>query len=314
LSIPKYNELIVPALKFLGEHNSLKMKEFENPLAQEFSLTDHDMSLMYPSGNKNIFYDRIGWALSYLAMSGLVIKPRRAYYEITETGRKMLDTPAKINEYITKQMQKRNKERVATALHKDNMDIEINDTVNVNDETPSETINFSFEKIKRKIYNDILDTIISKTPREFEKLVVLLLQKMGYGGEIKNSGEVTQYSNDHGIDGIIKEDILGFGRIYIQAKRYQRDAKIGREDLNKFVGALAVAQSSKGVFITTSSFNKNALEYVEKLNSSTTLVLIDGNQLAEYIYDYSLGMQTEQVIEIKKLDSDFWDTMDDEKS
>ena len=106
---------------------------------------------------------------------------------------------------------------------------------------------------------------------------------MGYGGEIKNSGEVTQYSNDNGIDGIIKEDVLGFGRIYIQAKRYQRDNKIGREDLNKFVGALAVAQSNKGVFITTSSFNKNAIEYASKLNNNTTLVLIDGEQLAKYI-------------------------------
>ncbi|MDQ1264393.1 MAG: restriction system protein, partial [Campylobacterota bacterium] len=178
--------------------------------------------------------------------------------------------------------------------------------------TPSETIDISFKKIKNKIYNDILDTIISKTPREFEKLVVALLQKMGYGGEIQNSGEVTQYSNDNGIDGIIKEDVLGFGRIYIQAKRYKREIKIGREDLNKFVGALAVAQSNKGVFITTSNFNKNAIEYASKLNNNTTLVLIDGEQLAKYIYDYSLGMQTEQIIEIKKLDSDFWDSMEDD--
>ena len=134
---------------------------------------------------------------------------------------------------------------------------------------------------------------------------------MGYGGEVKAAGEVTQYSNDKGIDGIIKEDVLGLGRIHIQAKRYARENTVGREEVQKFVGALAVAQSNKGVFITTSSYSKGAIKYAENLNGTTTLVLIDGNKLAEYIYQYSLGMQTEQTIEIKKLDSDFWDSIDD---
>jgi restriction system protein len=266
---------------------------------------------MYDSGNGPVFYDRISWALSYLNMAGLTKKPKRAHYEITEEGIKLLATPDKVNDYISKKVQQRNQDKNTIS---DNTPPSTNIDDSDNDMTPSETIEISFQKIKIKIYNDILDTIISKTPREFEKLVVALLQKMGYGGEIQNSGEVTQYSNDNGIDGIIKEDVLGFGRIYIQAKRYQKENRIGREDLNKFVGALAVAQSNKGVFITTSSFNKNAIEYASKLNNNTTLVLIDGEQLAKHIYDYSLGMQTEQIIEIKKLDSDFWDIMEDDIS
>ncbi len=153
--------------------------------------------------------------------------------------------------------------------------------------------------------------ILNKSPREFEKLVVMLLQKMGYGGEVKAAGEVTQYTNDKGIDRIIKEDVLGLGRIHIQAKRYARENTIGRDEVQKFVSALVVAQSNKGVFITTSSYSKGAIEYAENLNGTTTLVLIDGNNLAEYIYQYNLGMQTEQTIEIKKLDSDFWDSIDD---
>jgi restriction system protein len=134
---------------------------------------------------------------------------------------------------------------------------------------------------------------------------------MGYGGEIKNSGFVTSRTNDGGIDGIIKEDILGLGRIHIQAKRYKLDSGIGREAIQSFVGALAVAQSNKGVFITTSYFSKGAIDYAENLNGLTTVVLIDGEQLAEYIYDFDLGMQVEQTIQIKKLDSDFWDSMQD---
>lgn len=311
MSIPTHDEIRVPALKLLKENGILKLKDFETPLAKEFNLTHDELVKMYDSGNGPVFYDRISWALSYLNMAGLTKKPKRAYYEITEDGIKILSTPEKVDDYITEKVQQRNQEKSNISTVNTPSVTRMDDSTD--DMTPSETIEISFEKIKSKIYNDILDTIISKTPREFEKLVVALLQKMGYGGEIQNSGEVTQYSNDNGIDGIIKEDVLGFGRIYIQAKRYQRDNKIGREDLNKFVGALAVAQSNKGVFITTSSFNKNAIEYANKLNNNTTLVLIDGEQLAKYIYDYSLGMQTEQIIEIKKLDSDFWDIMEDDK-
>ena len=305
--IPTHDEIRVPALKLLKEKGVLKLKDFEAPLAEEFNLTHDELIKMYDSGNGPVFYDRISWALSYLNMAGLTKKPKRAYYEITEDGMKVLNTPEKVDEYITKRIQQRNQEKSIVI----NENITTSNSIDDSNEdmTPSETIEISFKKIKNKIYNDILDTIISKSPREFEKLVVSLLQKMGYGGEIKNSGEVTQYSNDNGIDGIIKEDVLGFGRIYIQAKRYQRDNKIGREDLNKFVGALAVAQSNKGVFITTSSFNKNAVEYASKLNTAT-LVLIDGEQLAKYVYDYSLGMQTKEIIEIKELDSDFWDFME----
>ena len=311
MSIPTHDEIRVPALKLLKEKGILKLKDFESPLANKFNLTHDELIKMYDSGNGPVFYDRISWALSYLNMAGLTKKPKRAHYEITEEGIKLLATPDKVNDYISKKVQQRNQDKNTIS---DNTPSSTNIDDSDNDMTPSETIEISFQKIKIKIYNDILDTIISKTPREFEKLVVALLQKMGYGGEIQNSGEVTQYSNDNGIDGIIKEDVLGFGRIYIQAKRYQKENRIGREDLNKFVGALAVAQSNKGVFITTSSFNKNAIEYASKLNNNTTLVLIDGEQLAKHIYDYSLGMQTEQIIEIKKLDSDFWDIMEDDIS
>ena len=137
---------------------------------------------------------------------------------------------------------------------------------------------------------------------------------MGYGGVIKGAGQVTQQSNDGCIDGIIKEDLLGLGRINIQAKRYKRDNSIGREDIQKFVGALAVAQSNKGVFITTSSYSKSAIEYADNLNGTTNVVLIDGSKLAEYIYDFGLGMQTEQTVIIKRMDSDFWEKMQNEES
>jgi restriction system protein len=305
MQIPKHDEIRIPALKLLQERGILKISEFEKPIAEIFHLSDEELTQMYESGNGPVFYDRITWALSYLSMAGLVNKPKRGVYEISEQGIKILETPDQVNTYIQKEIEKREPVR-KTKKERDILDLETADL------TPQEKLYVSFGSIRKSIYNEIIETILSKTPREFEKLVVALLQKMGYGGEISDSGIVTKASNDQGIDGIIKEDVLGLGRINIQAKRYARNNTVKRDEIQKFVGALQVAQSNKGVFITTSSYSQGAIKYVNDLVGSSTLVLIDGEQLAEYIYDYSLGMQTEQTIEIKKLDSDYWDSMQDD--
>ena len=307
MAIPKHHELRIPILNLLKEKGPYQLKEFQKPLANFFKLTDNEINEMYPSGNGHIFYDRISWALSYMHMSGLVDKPKRGLYSINSQALTLLETPEKINEYIEEKMIKR--EKGLTNESKEAV-LTIKSTEYT---TPSEKLYGSFTSIKTAIYSDIIETILSKSPASFEKLVVLLLQKMGYGGEVKDSGLVTKVSNDGGIDGVIKEDILGFGRIHIQAKRYNSNKSIGRQDVQGFVGALAVAQSNKGVFITTSYFTQQAKDYVKSLNSSTTVILIDGNDLASYIYDYGLGMQIEQTIEIKKLDTDFWDSFEDEK-
>ena len=299
MAIPKHDELRLPVLQLLNQQNQLRLKEFESPIAQHFKLNEHETNQEYDSGNGKILYDRISWALSYLNMAGLVQKPKRGVYQISPTGIEQLKSPETLNNTIAEKVAKRtpNKKSISN---------------NTQEQTPSEELKASYQLIREAKYSEIIETILNKTPRDFEKLVVELLQKMGYGGEVKAAGKVTQYSNDKGIDGIIKEDILGLGRIYIQAKRYARDSVISRQEIQKFVGALAVAQSNKGVFITTSYYSKGAKEYAENLNGTTTLVLIDGIKLAGYIYDYGLGMQTKETLEIKELDSDYWDTMDDD--
>ncbi len=307
MKLPKYDEIQLPALKLLSDGNEWKAKDMEVPLGKIFHLTDEQISLMYDSGNGPVFVDRINWALSYLNMAGLVQKPKRGIYKINDEGIKVLSSNLDFKKFIAEKIDVRE----ITRKKKGDNDIKESPNEITEDLTPEEALYISFQGITKSVYREIIDTILSKNPREFEKLVVLLLQKMGYGGEIENSGTVTQYSNDKGIDGIIKEDILGFGRINIQAKRYNIDNNVPREDIQKFVGALAVAQSDKGVFITTSNFTKGAYDYVNSLNSSTKIVLINGEKLAQYIYDFNLGMQTEKTIEIKKLDSDFWDSMHD---
>ncbi|HPQ38449.1 MAG TPA: restriction endonuclease [Synergistaceae bacterium] len=302
MSIPKFNKISAAVLELLSKNETMSPKEFEVPLAKHFNLTDEEIALEYDSGNGRVFYNRCTWALSYLNMAGLVEKPKRGVYKISAQGLKMLQTPEKIEGYVTEQ-EKRKKSLGNEKPRAEEIDENL---------TPQEEIEKSSLKIKETVCNEILDVILSKTPREFEKLVLQLLESMGYGGEIPGASKVTQYSNDGGIDGIIKEDILGLGRIHVQAKRYAQKNSVGREEIQKFVGALATGSSRKGIFITTSSYSKGALEYAESLNGSPTLVLIDGETLAEYFYDYGLGMQIEQTIEIKKLDSDFWDALVDE--
>ncbi|KAA3620287.1 MAG: restriction endonuclease [Flavobacterium sp.] len=305
MSIPKHFEIRVPALELLSQHDSMKLSDIVASLANHFHLTEEELKEIYPSGNGEIFYDRVSWALSYLNMADLLDKPKRGHYQINETGRKLLATPAKVNDYVNTKVSER--ERPIKKNQSTTSAIEESETASM---TPSDRLFSSFQKIKETRKIEILNTILGKDPYEFEDLVVKLLQKMGYGGEIKDSGLVTTASNDGGIDGIIKEDVLGLGKIFIQAKRFDHGNSIGRDSVQKFAGALLGSPLSKGVFITTSYFSKGAIEYVDKL-SNATIILIDGDQLAEYIYDYSLGMQVEQTLEIKKLDADFWDSMKD---
>tara|TARA_R110002020_G_scaffold35530_1_gene107104 strand:+ start:3563 stop:4489 length:927 start_codon:yes stop_codon:yes gene_type:complete len=307
MPIPKHDEIRIPALKMLNEKGTLKLKDFVELLAAYFKLTEEEVSEIYPSGNGHIFYDRVTWALSYLHMAALLDKPSRGYYQISKNGLKMLETPEKIHAYIDQKVNEREPKK-STAKKDETLSTKNED---LND-TPSEKLYISFEKIKKARKSEILDTILRKSPFDFEKLVVRLLQRMGYGGEIKDSGLVTSATNDGGIDGIIKEDVLGLGRIHIQAKRYALKNGIGRDEVQKFAGALLGAPVSKGVFITTSYFSPGAMAYVKNLNTAATIILIDGDQLAEYMYDYGLGMQIEQTVELKKLDTDFWDAMTDE--
>ena len=308
------------SLELLAKNEAMNWRSLEAPLAEIMGLSSEDVEAEYESGNGAIFLDRLSWALSGLVRAKLVERPKRGFYQITLLGRTYLDRKEKIYPLVKEvdaKQRLQNKEKkqseVALTSHTSTTNHHEDENLKLIDTTPSEALDLAFDEILESRYELILDTILSKTPTEFEHLVVKLLGKMGYGDQITNSGFVTQASNDGGIDGVVKEDVLGFGRIHIQAKRYARENSISRENIQNFVGALAVAQSNKGVFITTSRFTKGASEYATNLNGSTNLVLIDGLQLAKYIYEYNLGMQTERVIEIKELDADFWDRMKNEE-
>ncbi len=309
--IPQFDEIRIQALKILKNGAVMRVKDFRVPLAEHFHLTEEEMNAWYPSGNGEIFLDRISWALSYLFIAGLVEKPKRGDYKISDKGLSMLNscTDEQISVYIKTTVNARTPKKSIKAKGESEVAVGSDE----NEPTPQERLYNSYDNIKQSIQSEILTTILGKKPQEFERLVVKLLQAMGYGGEVRNSGIVTRLSNDGGIDGIIKEDILGFNHISIQAKRYALDHNVGRSEVQSFVGAVAGTPSKKGVFITTSDFTKGATDYVESLNGSPTVILINGHQLTEYIYDFGLGLQTEMTFKVMKLDSDYWDSMEDDK-
>lgn len=177
-------------------------------------------------------------------------------------------------------------------------------------QTPDELIERSCMQIRDDICDQILQTLLRKTPATLERIAVMLVQKMGYGGGIRDAGEVTQLSNDGGVDGRIIEDVLGFGRIYLQTKRYKPEITVGRPDLQAFAGALQGLNADKGIFITTSSFTQHARQYASAL-ASLKIVLIDGPQLAEYIFDFNLGMHETRTIVLKEMDDNFWNDLPD---
>jgi restriction system protein len=297
MSVPDYQSLMLPVLKNVSDGKEHKIRDIIETLAIEFQLTDEDRKELLPSGQQSIFDNRVAWAKTYLKKAGLVDSPKRAIIIITQRGLDVLDQkPLGINvrflkrfpEFIEFQTSKRDEEVQEEIFQ----------------QTPEETLDNAYIRIRKSLSQELLSKVIDLSPSFFERLVVELLVKMGYGGSIKDAGKAIGKTGDEGIDGTIKEDKLGLDIIYIQAKRWQQGNVVGRPEIHKFVGALAGQGAKKGIFITTSSFTKDALEYNPK--NETKIVLIDGEQLAQYMIDHNLGVTTQQTYEIKRLDNDYF--------
>ncbi|OOF57933.1 hypothetical protein BKK56_00890 [Rodentibacter genomosp. 2] len=293
----KSKELLSPILNLLNTESYIPIPEIISRLASIFQLDEDFLNKRYEVSNAKIFENTVLWKLNDLEKSGLIsfIKNEKVRkYIISDLGKEYLNSS---NDELAKFIYYRSKQKTVKR-------IETLTTIET-EETPLSLLESSYKEIRRQVYNDILDTILSKSPKAFENLVTQLLQKMGYG-----DGQVTQVSRDGGIDARIKGDILGFEQIYVQAKRYQKDKSIGRPEIQGFTGALLGLEgnATKGVFITTAKFSQDAENFAKNF-SKARIVLIDGNLLAKYIYEYELGVQIEKEFSIKKLDSDFWDNI-----
>lgn len=302
-TIPKYHELMLPLLELCRDSRDHTTRKVINHLAQQFALTQDQLAEMLPSGQQTVFENRIGWARTYLTKAGLLEKVGRGKFKITARGLEFLNgKPARItskdleqfDEFLEFRQRSRDGEQPASTVAAVSEEEEL---------TPEESLELGYQKLRRALASEVLDRVKDCTPAFFERLVVELLLKMGYGGSRKDAGEAIGRSGDGGIDGIIKEDRLGLDSVYVQAKRWD-DTVVGRPEIQKFAGALQGHRARKGIFITTSRFSGDARDFVKMIDSK--IVLIDGEQLAQLMIDFNVGVAADKVYEIKKIDSDYF--------
>jgi len=301
MTIPDYQTVMLPLLQLAEDRQEHSFREAIERLADHIGLSEDERTELLPSGGQATFDNRVGWARTYMKKAGLLKSPRRGYFKITDRGLEALRTkPEAINVKFLEQYPeflefKTRSNTKSTAA-------EIDTTVPTEERTPREVMEDSYVTIRSGLVGELLEQIMQSSPSFFERLVVDLLVKMGYGGTRKDAGEAVGRSGDEGIDGIIKEDRLGLEVVYIQAKRWSNTE--GRPEIQRFVGALHGQNARKGVFITNSSFSNGAVEYVRGLQDK--VVLIDGEMLANLMIDHSVGVALEEAYEIKRVDSDYF--------
>ena len=302
VAIPNYQELMLPVLELASDGLPHKSKDAIEFLADKFSLTQDERSEVLPSGNQLLFNNRVGWARSYLKQAGLLDSPKRGVFVITEQGLNFFKTnPPAITSLTLEQFPSFVDFKYKKNIH--NSTIDQSSCISSSDSSPEETLADAYKILRNTLESELLKFVKDSSPSFFERLVVDLLVHMGYGGNRSDAGKAIGRSGDGGIDGIINEDKLGLEVIYIQAKKWE--STVGRPEIHKFAGALMGQSAKKGVFITTSSYSKEAVEFANSVG--TKIVLIDGNLLAKLMVDYDVGVSTVGRYEVKKIDADYFD-------
>jgi restriction system protein len=304
MSLPDYQSLMLPCLKSVSKRDHSTVYDVLTDIQKEYALTENQMAELLPSGTEPVIKNRVGWAIFYLMKAELLRRPSRGKYQVTDLGAKAIQTKDKINNAYL--MQFNSFKQFVESSRQPKEKTKGTQEVIVENEDPRELFESSYEQFKSSICAELLSTVRSIDPRAFELLVIELLRRMGYGTQnIAESIRHTGKSNDGGIDGEIYQDALGLDKIFIQAKRYKEGSSVGREDLQKFVGSLNERKSKKGIFITSSHFNENAKEYVQRVDVSISLV--DGKMLAELMYKHDLGVSPKKSLDIKEIDHDYFE-------
>lgn len=301
MAIPDFQTIMLPLLRHTEDKQPHSHRETVEHLAKHFKLSEEELGALLPSGREPIFENRIGWARTYMKKALLIESPRRAIFQITSHGLDALkNNPQKIDNTFLSQYPEFRAFRTARAQDGDHAE---QSAPSLNERsTPEETLQEAYEGIRKNLEVEILERVKGCSPAFFERLVVELVVKLGYGGSLRDAGKAIGRSGDGGIDGIIKEDQLGLDLIYLQAKRW--DATVGRPEIQKFAGALQGHRAKKGVFLTTSEYSKDAMHYAAQIDSK--IALIDGAKLARLMVDHGLGVSLVESYDVKRVDSDFF--------
>jgi len=312
MAVPDFQTLMRPLLVALEDGQDHSIKEIRGDLAKVFSLDQADMDELLPSGRVTAFHNRVGWAATYLYRTKLIDRPKRAVYRINDRGREVLKQNSdRVDLKVLSQFEEFEEFRQAghskpTAGAGDKPA----PPASGEEQTPEERINTAYRELRSALAAELLDRVFDQSPDFFEQLVLDVLHAMGYGGSRDDAAERLGQSGDEGVDGVIREDRLGLDLIYVQAKRWKN--VVGRPEIQKFFGALHGQRATKGVFITTSGFSKEAVAYAEGV--TPRVILVDGKELAQLMIEHSVGVTPSRQYELMRLDLDYFVSEDDEDS
>ncbi len=297
MTIPDFQMIMLPLLKIASDRKEHSKQEAVNILANQFHLTEVERKVLLYSGKEELFDNRVGWARTYLKKAGLINSTRWGFFSITEKGIELLKgNPTKIDVNLLKKYSEF-KEFVQ------NKGISNEETADLQVENPQEMISKASQSINNSLAKEILQQLKNVSPGGFEKIVVDLMIKMGYGGNFKDAVQALGRTGDEGVDGVINQDSLGINRVYLQAKRYT-NKPVGHPEIRDFIGALDFKHADCGIFITTSTFTQEVKDNVSL--SSKRIILIDGEQLADLMISHNAGVTVEEIVEIKRIDTDYF--------
>jgi restriction system protein len=302
MAVPDFQSIMLPLLQALQDGQTHRYADVAEHLAGQFQLTESERVELLPSGQRR-FLNRVAWARTYLAKAGLLESSGRGSIQITDAGRSLLaERPQRIDIRLLSRYPDfvAFRERTAQPVRKNGGSTP--EEGGGSTETPQELIERASRQLQATLAEELLATIKAQSPGFFEKLVLQLLVRMGYGGSLEDAGRVVGQTGDGGIDGVIKEDKLGLDMIYIQAKKW--DSTVGRPVVQGFAGSLDGYQARKGVFITTGTFSRDAQDYVDRIDKR--IVLIDGPMLAQLLIEHDVGVTVTSSLQIKRLDSDYF--------
>lgn len=288
MAIPSQPEMFHRVFDFLattpGEYRRIEIREH---VASIIGLTSEEKKCLTNSGVP-IYQSRIGWAISYINDAGLIDRVSRGVYRINAKGKEIHAKKMGADEFYRYLLGSRDERASSGKLKQEEIEL-----------SPIEVIGHSVAEINGQVGRDLLDRISARDPQFFEQLTVDLIERMGYG-----KGEPTKYTADGGIDGIVATDSLGFDPIFIQSKRYDTASKVGRPEIQKFAGAMN--EVTRGVFITTARFSKDAIAFAESYKHGT-IKLVDGDELVKLMMKFNLGATTERSFDIKRVDVDYFE-------
>lgn len=307
MTIPDYQSLMLPVLK-LSSAGEVRVSDAVEKLATLMTLSEAERAELLPSGKQTKFSNKVHWAKTYLKQAGLGESTRRGFFKVTERGKAVLSQqPSKIDVNFLSQFSdflafRERSSEDETEARNEPQKVR---TLEASEQTPDDQIRYASRLINSTLGQDIIERLRLAPPAFFERVIVQLLLAMGYGGTYAQAGKAIGRTGDNGVDGVIDQDTLGLDRVYVQAKRYAENVTVSAGDIRDLFGSLDMHKAAKGLFVTTSTFTKSANETAEKLGKR--IVLIDGNALAALMIRFNVGCRVEEVVEIKRIDEEFFE-------